>query len=102
MILPKQIIDNISYFEYTTSNDGGINYYDVITLHFKQWWKRKKVMKIRRSATVNEDNPELYTFSAGSGVDAMLNQLNGTMAKTHEGDDTFDFDILSSDKEEAE
>lgn len=46
MILPKSLLDQVEYYEIRTiANTSG--YTTKIVLHFKQWWKPRKVLKFK-------------------------------------------------------
>jgi len=47
MILPKEMCEQIRYYTTDTFNRNSIMY-DRVTVHFKQWWKRRKVFNMRR------------------------------------------------------
>jgi len=89
MILPKDIMDNVSYYEYTTKSTS-YEIYDIITLHFKQWWKKSKIIKTRRSKTIDKENTSVYTYTASPGVVDLLNQLDQQIMNTYDGTKMFE------------
>ncbi len=75
MRLTAHILDQVSWWEHTTERDDysrGFN--SVFTLHFKQWWRPRKVIRI----AAHYDRTEGCTriFQPSSSADALLSQLN--------------------------
>ncbi len=65
MLLPKHILNKISYFEHSVHYNS-TRYYDVFKIHFKGWWRfRKKIVISRHYNKQSKSAAELY------------NQLNG-------------------------
>ena len=50
MILPQSMLAELAYYEETTIEKNGV-FYTRFILHFKQWWKIKKVIQIRWRTT---------------------------------------------------
>lgn len=63
MKLTKHILDQISYWEYSKNSDPAC----VFTLHFKQWWKpRKKIKMPWICVNIDEDWMGTYRRTQGS------------------------------------
>ena len=82
MILPKEMFDRIDYFEHSMESNMGTKIYDVFTIHFKGWWRRKKVIKIRRRVShYDEENGTMSHHPTESAAD-LYNQLNNWATAT--------------------
>lgn len=58
-LLRKQFdLNNVNYFNKEIITKGFIKeeFYDKFTLHYKQWWKINKVIKMKREQTVSYPN----------------------------------------------
>ena len=53
MLLGYRILKNVKYYECNPTHrvKGTDEYYSIITLHFKQWWRPKKTFKFPCSVT---------------------------------------------------
>lgn len=82
MILPKHIFERIDHFEHTVEiKPGSYAAYDKFTLHFKSWWRPKRVIWIRRSMKgQNENGDTLYNVTP-SAAD-LYSQLNNWAIQT--------------------
>lgn len=88
MILPKKLLNQISYYEYTYSSGGYGEPVDIFTLHFKSWWKRKKVIKIVRRMTDIKFENERKTYSHYMNTESieLLNSLKEYAKSTYKED----------------
>jgi hypothetical protein len=82
MILPKEFFDKVEYFEHTVGYVKS-EVYDVFTLHFKAWWRPKKVIRIQRNAGAVDDNGNKLWHCTPSAGD-LYNQLNEWATSTFE------------------
>lgn len=84
MILPKELFDEIRLWSHTVQQGRGTDCWDVFTLYFHKWWRRKKVIKIKRD--VIDYDPENQTFSHSVSPSAadLYNQLNQWAIQTWE------------------
>ena len=82
MILPKEFFEEIRFWTHTCKQGHGTNVYDVFTIYFKKWYKRKKVIMIKRDVT--DYNAEEGTFSHNVTPSAadLYNQLNNWAIQT--------------------
>jgi len=87
MKLPQHLLEQIEYAE-CTSEYVDNNLYDIFTIHFKQWWKRKRVIKIRRGSNVDRNNTSLITYTPSTNTNELMAQLdefiNSTFDKNNE------------------
>lgn len=83
MILPKEFFDKIEYFEHSLEHKSGTQVYDVFTIHFKSWWRKKRVIRIKRNITeYNEDGTFMHSPTPSAGD--LYNQLNDWSTDTFE------------------
>jgi len=84
MILPKEFLDKIEYYEHTLDHKIGTRVFDVFTLHFKAWWRPRRTIKIKRQ--VSDYNVDTGTFrhTVTPGAADLHNQLNGYATDTFE------------------
>jgi len=75
MILPKKIFDQISFWEHTVEFGRGYRVWDVFTIHFKQWWKFRKKIKIQRKIDFDDQNSNRFTHSPTPSAADLYNQL---------------------------
>ena len=102
MVIPKHLLDHVLYFEYTNYVPSYQKPQDQFTLHFKQWWKKKKVIEIKRTITEIRDDGG-YTHTMSDSAEMLLNQLNDYALATFEdkksdNDDKIDNILKSGDK----
>ena len=76
MILPKEFFDKIEYFEHTLSHKSGTKVYDEFTIHFKSWWRKKRVIKIKRTITDYDEISGTCTHVPTPSAGDLYNQLN--------------------------
>ena len=76
MILPKELFDQISFWEHTVQHGRGYHVWDVFTIHFRQWWKRKKVIKIHRVIDTTGCEPGFFHHNVTPSAADLYNQLN--------------------------
>lgn len=76
MILPKEIFDKIDYFEHTVEHKTGMEVYDVFTIHFKDWWRRKRVIKIKRISFDYDKADGTFRHEVTPSAADLYNQLN--------------------------
>lgn len=82
MILPQAILNSLSFYEETSVEIDG-TFYTKFTLHFKQWWKFKRVMLIRyRRAKL--DNNQVTWEETASCVE-LKDQLKRYFAQSSNG-----------------
>ena len=81
MILPKDFLAQIEYFEHTVEHTKSTTVNDVFILHFKQWWKPKRVIKIARRLTDFTDEGTFQHHVTESAAD-LYNQLNNYATET--------------------
>ena len=84
MILPKEFLDKITYWEHTL--DYGRRTHDVadkFTLHFKSWWRPKRVIRIQR-LIVDANDDGSYIHRVTESAADLYNQLNGYAIETFE------------------
>ena len=68
-MITKDLLEDVVAFEKYIQMVGGNRAVDVFTLHFRQWWKQKKVLSYACDTTdINEEN---NTFSYSSTAQAM-------------------------------
>ncbi len=75
MKLPPHILSQVSWFEHSTERDhyqGGFN--NVFVLHFKQWWKPRKTIRIAAQYGRTENDRVIYDYTQGARD--LLAQLN--------------------------
>lgn len=84
MILPKEFFDKIEYFEHTMDHVGGTTVYDKFTIHFKSWWRMKRVIKIKRNIDDYDAYAETFTHKSTPGAADLYNQLNDWATQTFE------------------
>lgn len=83
MILPKDFFDKIEYFEHTMDHKlGTTQVKDVFTIHFKQWWRIRKVIKIDRSIDNYSESEGTFTHKSTPGAADLYNQLNNWATQT--------------------
>lgn len=82
MILPKEFFDKIEYFEHTVKVTPGPNADDVFTLHFKSWWRGKRVIKIARRIENYDAEAGTFSHRATPGAADLYNQLNDWATQT--------------------
>lgn len=92
MILPNDLIDNIKYysvnshfcypFSYKNVMNNPNNNYDEVTIVFKQWWKRKLVLRFTRDIDpyVEEDGREGVLIDPSPDYLELINQLKAHIA----------------------
>lgn len=73
MLLPKHTCENIDYYT-TEVVQEGTWMYDIIVIHFKQWWKRKRVIKFRRQRG-EETEKDIHAFYACTEYEELNHQL---------------------------
>ena len=83
MILPKELFEQISHFEHSSKSDA-LRMYDVFTIHFKQWWKRKQVIVIEREIVSYNSKTDILKFRTTPSAADLYNQLNNWAVQTHE------------------
>lgn len=93
MILPKKMLNQISYYEYNHVIDSPGKPIDKFTLHFKSFWKKKKIIKINRRIFNQEGNGN-YSHSMTDEGEEFLNQLKEYIESTYDEDvrDRYDAD----------
>ena len=84
MILPKEFFDKIEYFEHSMDHNTGTNVFDVFTLHFKGWWRKKRVIRIKRVIKNYNSDDGTFTHESTAGAGDLYNQLNGWAIDTFE------------------
>jgi len=84
MILPKEFFDKIEYFEHTMEHKIGTKVYDVFTIHFKSWWRRKRVIRIERIISNYDSKTETFRHTVTPGAADLYNQLNEWACDTFE------------------
>ena len=84
MILPKELFDKIEYFEHTLKHNEGTQVYDVFTIHFKSWFRKKRVIKIKRYIDNFDNDDGTFTHSPTSSAGDLYNQLNDWATDTFE------------------
>lgn len=83
MILPKEFFDKIEYFEHTYNHKRfTTNVDDVFTIHFKAWWRRKQVIRIKRIVENYDTDDGTFTHKSTPGAADLHNQLNGWATDT--------------------
>lgn len=70
----------MEYYEYTVVVAQS-NYFSVITLHFKQWWKRSKTFRIMWNST---DSARLTRWSESPDSIELRDQLRACMLGRNE------------------
>ena len=75
MILPKELFDKIEYWEHTTQNKNGW-LYDVFTVHFRQWWRRKRSISIAREMVDYDSESDTASYRITPSAADLYNQLN--------------------------
>lgn len=54
MLLPETVLRQLEFYEETSGKDSSDDYMEsIITLHYKQWYKFKKVIRIRWASNYN-------------------------------------------------
>ena len=84
MILPKDFFDKIEYFEHSMEHTLGTTVYDTFTIHFKAWWRKKRVIKIKRDTKDYNAADGTFTHSSTPGAADLYNQLNNWATQTFE------------------
>ena len=85
MILPKEFFEKIEYFEHSMEHKKNTTtVYDVFTIHFKAWWRRKRVIKIKRTVSEYNSSDGTFKHNATQGAADLHNQLNGHAIDTFE------------------
>lgn len=84
MILPKELFDKIEYFEHTMEHPSGHTVYDVFTIHFKQWWRKKRVIKIHRVIYNYDCDTGMLRHRVTPSAADLYNQLNDWSTETFE------------------
>ncbi len=82
MILPKDFMEKIEYFEHSIRPGRGCDMYDVFVIHFKSWWRRARKIEIKRLYAGKNANGTFSHESSPSAAD-LYNQLNGYAIQTH-------------------
>ena len=82
MILPKEFFDKIEYFEHTMERTHSTTVFDKFTIHFKAWWRRKKVIKIERVSSNYNEAEGTFTHQSTPGAADLYNQLNDWATQT--------------------
>ena len=83
MILPQALLNTLEYYEETTIEKDRV-FYTRFTLHFKQWWKLKKVIMIRWRTTKINQNTDTRTWQEpdnAADLRAQLEKHFGTNTK---------------------
>ena len=85
MILPKEFFDKIEYFEHTMDHKRyTTNVDDVFTIHFKSWWRKKRVIRIKRVIENYDSDDGTFTHKSSTGAADLHNQLNNWAIETFE------------------
>jgi len=84
MILPKDFFNKIEYFEHTLEHKTGTNVSDVFTIHFKAWWRKKRVIRIARTIKNYNTADSTFTHSPTPSAADLYNQLNDWAIDTFE------------------
>jgi len=84
MILPKELFEKIEYFEHTFDHKYGTHVDDVFTLHFKAWWRRKRVIRIKRLIEDYNEADGTFAHHPTPGAGDLYNQLNNWSTDTFE------------------
>ena len=83
MILPKDFFDKIEYFEHTMHHKRySTEVDDVFTIHFKAWWRKKKVIKIHRIISEYDSDDGTFSHRSTPGAADLYNQLNNWATDT--------------------
>lgn len=82
MILPKEMFEQISFWDHTVKHGRGMHVWDVFTIHFRQWWKPKKVIKIHREIDTRDCEPGYFTHRVTPSAADLYNQLNDWAIQT--------------------
>jgi len=82
MILPKEFFDKIEYFEHTMDHVCGTTVNDKFTIHFKAWWRKKRVINIKRDIENYDANDQTFSHRSTPGAADLYNQLNDWATQT--------------------
>lgn len=81
MVLPKSLFDEIRFWEHTFKVGPGVQAWDIFTIHFKAWWRPKKVIRIARNCELAENDETFYHSVTPSAAD-LYAQLNNWAIQT--------------------
>jgi hypothetical protein len=83
MILPKKTLEQLDYYTVNQRYAYPHTVYDVITLFFRPFWKRKRVIEIKRMVT--EFFPDdTFTHKSSSEARDLICQLERHVISTFE------------------
>ncbi len=66
MRLTNHILTQVSYWTHVIKEDWGMGFTDVFTLHFKQWWKPRKTIRILLTLRDMDGDVATYRRTIGS------------------------------------
>jgi len=85
MILPKKLFEKIEFFEHSIDQScGPVEVSDKFILHFRDWWRRKKVIKINRIIEHYNADDGSFVHRSTPGAADLYNQLNDWAISTFE------------------
>jgi len=85
MLIPKKTLEQIEMYTVSIEKPAGdFSMDDVIVLYFRQWWKLRKVIRIRRTITKIYDNDQ-FRHCTSEDAEQLINQLNEWSSGTFDG-----------------
>ncbi|VAW59588.1 hypothetical protein MNBD_GAMMA08-7 [hydrothermal vent metagenome] len=84
MLVPKSTLEQIEFYSVTEERIGGTytDVDDVITLHFKQWWKRDKTIRIIRIVDAIDADSETFHHMHSESAIELITQLDDYIVST--------------------